>query len=142
MKKTLKFTDIKIGPDGVSFVVLVMMGEMLISKSDVFYVKFNRNVKIYNSTFIDAVKFILRSWSNRSAIKNYIVKFDLEEDVDIVKTRANYSNYILIDSLGLDSNAVNMLLDGQVEYTVLTLTNYKDISQVGLKQQHAPAIEA
>jgi len=32
---------------------------------------------------------------------------------------------MLIDSLGLDSNAVNMVLDGTIQYTTLNLENYK-----------------
>lgn len=60
MKKTIKFSEIQIMPNGVSFVVLVMMDQILLSKSKTYYVKFNRNVKIYNSTFINAINFILK----------------------------------------------------------------------------------
>lgn len=142
MKKTIRFTDVKIDKDGVSFVVLVMQGSILLYKSKTYYVKFDRDVKIYNSTFIDMMQFITHSWPNRIAIRNYNVIVDLEPDLDVKETRKSYGNYILIDSLGLDSNGVNMLFDGTVDYTALTMTNYKADAQQGLSQSHADAIAA
>ena len=139
MKKTIRFTDIKIDKGGVSFVILVMQGMILLYKSKTYYVKFNRDVNIYNSTFIDMVQFIMHAWVNRKVIRNYNVVIDLEPDLDIVEVRKDYGNYIVIDSLGLTDNGVSMLLDKTVDYTALTLENFK---VAGLQQRHADAIEA
>ena len=142
MKKTIRFSDVKIGKDGVSFVILVMQGQILLYKSKTHYIKFSRDVKIYNSTFINMMQFITHAWVNRHVIRNYNVVVDLEPDLDITKTRKDYKNYILIDSLGLDSNGVNMLFEGAIDYTTLTMTNYKANAQQGLSQSHADAIAA
>ena len=139
MKKTIRFTDIKIDKDGVSFVVLVMQGTILLYKSKTYYVKFDRDVKIYNSTFIDMVQFITRAWVNRKVIRNYNVVVDLEPDLDVADARKDYGNYVMVHSLGLTDNGVSMLLDKTVDYTVLTLANFK---VAGLQQRHADAIEA
>ena len=125
MKKTLRVTDIKIGADGVSFVVLVMSGDILLSKSPEYYVRFDRPVQLRNSTVKDAFRSIFRSPRNRGAIGKYNVVIDLKDDFDVAEERKGYVNYMLIDSLGLDSNAVNMVLDGTIQYTTLNLENYK-----------------
>lgn len=75
------------------------------------------------------MQFITHAWVNRHAIRNYNVIVDLEPDLDITKTRKDYKNYILIDSLGLDSNGVNMLFEGTIDYTTLMMTNYKANTQ-------------
>jgi len=67
MKKTIKITDIKITDDGVSFVILVMQGSILLSKSPEFYVKFDHKVKIYNSTMISAFRSIFWNRINNNA---------------------------------------------------------------------------
>lgn len=139
MKKTIRFTDIKIDKGGVSFVILVMQGMILLYKSKTYYVKFNRDVKIYNSTFIDMVQFIMHAWANRKVIRNYNVVVDLEPDLDVTEVRKDYGNYVMIDSLGLTDNGVSMLLDKTIDYTALTLANFK---VAGLQQRHADAIEA
>lgn len=56
----------------------------MLSKSEKYYIKFNRNVKIYNSTFINAVNFILReSGANKDIIKNYNIAFSIKPDVNM-----------------------------------------------------------
>jgi hypothetical protein len=142
MKKTIRVTDIKISADGVSFVVLVMSGDILISKSPEYYVKFDRPVRLRNSTVKDVFRSVFRSWGNREAIKNYDVVIELKDDFDVAEARKGYVNYMLIDSLGLDSNAVNMVLDGTIQYTTLNIQNYKPQAQQGLSVQHSPAVKA
>ena len=142
MKKTIKVTDIKITDNGVSFVILVMQGSILLSKSSEFYVRFDRKVKIYNSTVISAFKSIFWNRINHNAWQNYNLVVDLKEDFDIENERKKYVNYMLIDSLGLDSNAVNMVLNGTIDYTALNLENYKANAQANLSVQHQPAVKA
>lgn len=142
MKKTIKVTDIKITDNSVNFVILVMQGSILLSKSSEFYVKFDRKVKIYNSTVISAFKSIFWNRINHNAWQNYNLVIDLKEDFDIENERKKYVNYMLIDSLGLDSNAVNMVLNGTIDYTTLNLENYKANAQTNLSIQHQPAIKA
>lgn len=125
MKKTIRVTDIKITSNAVNFVILTMMDNILLSKSPEYYVKFSRDVKIYNSTVLNAFRSIFRSFANRNVIKDYHVIIDLKEDFDVENERKKYVNYMLIDSLGLDSNAVNMVLDGTINYTAFNMSNYK-----------------
>ena len=142
MRKTIKVSDVKIADDGVSFTILVMVGNILVSKSPEYYVKFDRKVDIRNSTVIDAFKSIFRSPANRAAAREYALKVDLEDDFDVAETRKGYTNYMFMDSLGLDSNAVNMVLDGAVDYTSLNISNYKERGQAGLQSAHQPAVRA
>lgn len=142
MKKTIKITDIKITDDGVSFVILVMQGSILLSKSPEFYVKFDHKVKIYNSTMISAFRSIFWNRINNNARQNYNLVVDLKEDFDVENERKKYVNYMLIDSLGLDSNAVNMVLNGTIDYTTLNIKNFKANGQIGLNIQHQPAVKA
>jgi hypothetical protein len=93
-------------------------------------------VKIYNSTVISAFKSIFWNRINHNAWQNYNLAVDLKEDFDIENERKKYVNYMLIDSLGLDSNAVNMVLNGTIDYTTLNLENYKANAQTNLSLQH------
>ena len=106
MKKTIMITDVTIGKREIGFVILVMSGGILVSKSDRYFIKFSKDVSISNSSVIASFKSVLKSFANRKSIRNYNVVVDLAEDVDLAEVRKTYTGYLVADSGGISGEAV------------------------------------